>query len=69
MVYCCLLSYPNSGFLFLAGWLDQSFWPDGLYTAPTDDALLSDLTAVQTFGRIRVVVLYAHHTGCLRYRI
>lgn len=28
----------------------QSYWPDGLYTAPTDAALRSDLEAVSTFG-------------------
>jgi len=32
------------------GWLDQSFWPDGIYTAPTDEALDSDLAAVGMFG-------------------
>ena len=30
--------------------MDQSFWPDGIYTAPTDDALAYDLEAVRTFG-------------------
>lgn len=40
----------NGGFLFMAGWLDQSYWPDGQYTAPTDEALASDLVAVGTFG-------------------
>jgi len=40
----------NGNFTFLAGWLDQSFWPDGLYTAPTDAALASDLYAVHRFG-------------------
>jgi hypothetical protein len=40
----------NGGFLFLNGWLDQSFWPDGLYTAPSDDALLFDLQALLSFG-------------------
>jgi len=34
----------------MAGWLDQSWWPDGQYTAPTDEALEFDLTAVQMFG-------------------
>ena len=42
--------YLNGGFLFMAGWLDQSFWPDGLYTAPTDEALRFDLEAVKMFG-------------------
>ena len=33
----------NGKFTFLAGWLDQSFWPDGLYRAPTDEALAFDV--------------------------
>jgi hypothetical protein len=33
-----------------AGWLDQSWWPDGEYTAPTTDALVSDVQAVLDFG-------------------
>jgi len=34
----------------LAGWLDQSWWPDGQYTAPTDAALASDLQNLLMFG-------------------
>jgi beta-galactosidase/beta-glucuronidase len=33
----------NNKFLFLVGTLDQGFWPDGIYTAPTDEALRSDI--------------------------
>lgn len=33
----------NGKFVFLAGWLDQGYWPDGLYTAPTDEALAFDI--------------------------
>eukprot|EP00041_Stephanoeca_diplocostata_P000687 m.16204 g.16204 ORF g.16204 m.16204 type:complete len:821 (+) comp10918_c0_seq2:311-2773(+) len=40
----------NGNFTFMAGFLDQSFWPDGLYTAPTDEALAFDVTVVPTFG-------------------
>jgi len=40
----------NGNFTFMAGFLDQSFWPDGQYTAPTDAALLSDLIATKMFG-------------------
>eukprot|EP00929_Paragymnodinium_shiwhaense_P000723 TRINITY_DN100959_c0_g1_i1.p1 TRINITY_DN100959_c0_g1~~TRINITY_DN100959_c0_g1_i1.p1 ORF type:complete len:677 (-),score=99.43 TRINITY_DN100959_c0_g1_i1:260-2224(-) len=40
----------NQEFTFLAGFLDQSFWPDGLYTAPTDEALEYDLLATKMFG-------------------
>jgi len=36
--------------IFAAGWLDQSWWPDGQYTAPTDAALASDIAAVKMFG-------------------
>lgn len=40
----------NDEFTFMAGFLDQSWWPDGQYTAPTDAALESDLTATKMFG-------------------
>lgn len=40
----------NGNFTFLAGFLDQSFWPDGQYTAPTDEALAYDVAAVPMFG-------------------
>jgi beta-galactosidase/beta-glucuronidase len=40
----------NGNFSFLAGWLDQSWWSDGEYTAPSDDALAFDVQAVKTFG-------------------
>ena len=30
--------------------LSQSWWPDGQYTAPTDEALASDIQAVPMFG-------------------
>lgn len=40
----------NNNFTFLAGWLDQSWFPDSLYTAPTDEALAFDVSAVKTFG-------------------
>jgi hypothetical protein len=33
----------NNQFVFQFGPLDQGFWPDGIYTAPTDLALRSDL--------------------------
>lgn len=32
------------------GVLDQGFWPDGLYTAPTDDALAFDIKASKAMG-------------------
>lgn len=36
--------------IFLFGPLDQGFWPDGIYTAPTDDAIRNDLAQVKAFG-------------------
>jgi len=35
---------------FLVGPLDQGFWPDGLYTPPTDTALLWDIEMTKKFG-------------------
>lgn len=35
---------------FMAGPLDQGFWPDGLYTAPTDEALKYDIDITKKLG-------------------
>ncbi len=35
---------------FNLGTLDQGFWPDGLYTAPTDEALAFDIKAIKALG-------------------
>jgi hypothetical protein len=40
----------NGKMIFLHGPLDQGYWPDGLYTAPTDDALKFDLEQTKAFG-------------------
>jgi Glycosyl hydrolases family 2, TIM barrel domain len=40
----------NGKTVFQLGPLDQGFWPDGLYTAPTDEALRSDIEAMKKFG-------------------
>ncbi len=40
----------NNQFVFQFGPLDQGFWPDGIYTAPTDGALKSDLEQEKNFG-------------------
>lgn len=42
----CLNHQP----LFLMGALDQGYWPDGLYTAPSDEALVYDITTVKELG-------------------
>jgi beta-galactosidase/beta-glucuronidase len=40
----------NNHFLFQIGLLDQGFWPDGLYTAPTDAALKYDIETTLRLG-------------------
>jgi len=40
----------NGHFLFESGALDQGYWPDGLYTPPTDAALRFDLTSAHALG-------------------
>ena len=40
----------NNQPLFQIGTLDQGFWPDGIYTAPTDDALRSDVEFLKKAG-------------------
>lgn len=38
--------------LFHFGLLDQGWWPDGLYTAPSDEALRYDLEKTKSGGSI-----------------
>lgn len=40
----------NNAFLFQYGPLDQGWWPDGLYTAPTDKALKFDVDKTKEMG-------------------
>ncbi len=40
----------NNKPLFQYGPLDQGWWPDGLYTAPTDEALAYDLRVIKELG-------------------
>ena len=40
----------NGQVLFQTGPLDQGFWPDGLYTAPTDEALRYDIEITKRLG-------------------
>ena len=40
----------NGEGLFQLGPLDQGWWPDGLYTAPTDEALKFDIQKTKDFG-------------------
>jgi beta-galactosidase/beta-glucuronidase len=40
----------NNRIIFHYGPLDQGYWPDGLYTAPTDDALRYDIEIMKELG-------------------
>lgn len=40
----------NNEFVFQYGPLDQGWWPDGLYTAPTDQALRFDIEKTKEMG-------------------
>jgi Beta-galactosidase/beta-glucuronidase len=40
----------NNEFVFQYGPLDQGWWPDGLYTAPTDEALRFDVEKTKAMG-------------------
>ena len=42
--------FLNNQLYFSMGPLDQGFWPDGIYTAPTDDALKYDLQIEKALG-------------------
>ncbi len=42
--------FLNNQPLFEYGPLDQGFWPDGLYTAPTDEALRYDIDTIKRLG-------------------
>jgi hypothetical protein len=42
--------FLNNQPLFQYGPLDQGFWPDGLYTAPTDEALKWDIEMTKKLG-------------------
>jgi len=40
----------NNEFVFQNGPLDQGFWPDGLYTPPTEEAMIYDLKILKDMG-------------------
>lgn len=42
--------FLNDKYTYNLGTLDQGFWPDGLYTAPTDAALKFDIQAAKAMG-------------------
>ena len=42
--------FLNNKFTFNLGVLDQGYWPDGIYTAPTDAALKWDIEAIKAMG-------------------
>lgn len=40
----------NNQFVFQNGVLDQGYWPDGIYTAPDDEALKNDIVMAKKLG-------------------
>jgi hypothetical protein len=40
----------NNEFIYQNGPLDQGFWPDGIYTPPTEDAMVYDLRMIKKMG-------------------
>lgn len=42
--------FLNNKFVFQIGPLDQGFWPDGIYTPPTEAALKNDIQTMKTLG-------------------
>lgn len=42
--------YLNGAPYFVRGVLDQGYWPDGLMTAPSDEALVFDIEAMKSAG-------------------
>ncbi|KAJ5122027.1 hypothetical protein N7448_003157 [Penicillium atrosanguineum] len=40
----------NGEFIFMFGTLDQGFWPDGIYTPPTKEAMVYDLQVLKSLG-------------------
>lgn len=42
--------YLNNHVYFQNGLLDQGYWPDGLYTAPSDEALIYDIEKSKELG-------------------
>ncbi|MGD0754159.1 MAG: sugar-binding domain-containing protein [Bacteroidales bacterium] len=40
----------NNEFVYQNGPLDQGFWPDGIYTPPTEDAMVFDLQMTKKMG-------------------
>ncbi|MBO9727323.1 MAG: glycoside hydrolase family 2 [Chitinophaga sp.] len=42
--------FLNNKYTYNLGVLDQGFWPEGLYTAPTDEALAFDIKAMKSMG-------------------
>lgn len=40
----------NNEFVFQYGPLDQGWWPDGLYTAPTEEAMIYDIIKTKEMG-------------------
>jgi beta-galactosidase/beta-glucuronidase len=61
----------NGEFIFQFGTLDQGFWPDGIYTAPSREAMVYDLQQLQKIGynMVRKHVSPAVTRSCTYYSL
>jgi hypothetical protein len=57
----------NGEFIFQFGTLDQGYWPDGLYTPPSREAMVYDLQVLKRLGfnAVRKHVGDIHFPGIL----
>jgi beta-galactosidase/beta-glucuronidase len=53
----------NGEFIFMFGTLDQGFWPDGIYTPPTREAMVYDLQMLKNLG----FNMLRKHVNCTPY--
>lgn len=58
----------NGEFIFQFGTLDQGFWPDGIYTAPSKEAMAYDLLALKKIG-YNMLRKHVSSVHLLRYSI
>lgn len=54
----------NGEFIFMFGPLDQGYWPDGLHTPPTLEAMVYDLEVIKDLGMNMVRKHVSHPQLC-----
>lgn len=56
----------NGEFIFMFGTLDQGYWPDGLHTPPSYDAMVYDLKVLKNLG---MNMVRKHVSGSFEVRV